>query len=146
MSSQDFEEYRDVYKDMAEILNRQLVLVACLGNLIERGDHNVFTPRTSNSGKLLSPSSSSEYADIALGSKLKDLDSTWYIIDSLAHDNELRNAIAHNKMNYDDVTQVITYYTKLEGMEREEKREIQLLDYMHRLLAYFGRYIGCTIW
>lgn len=137
VSSQDFTEYRQVYKDMAEILNRQLVLVAAMGNLIERGDHNAFAVRTNKNGKQLSPTSLNDYADIALGNKLQDLDCGWHTIDPLAHDNELRNAIAHNKIDYDDVTQVITYYPKLEGMEREKKREIQLLDYMHHLLALF---------
>ncbi|MGX1743814.1 hypothetical protein ACWIEX_19865 [Bosea sp. NPDC055353] len=137
VSSHDFIEYREVYKDMAEVLSRQLVLVAGIGNLIERGDHNAFALRTSKSGKQLSPASLNAYADVALGNKIQDLDSGWHTIDPLAHDNELRNAIAHNKIEYDDVTQIITYYPKLEGMEREKKREIQLLDYMHRLLALF---------
>lgn len=137
VSSQDFIEYREVYKDMAEVLNRQLVLLAGMGNLIDRGDHNTFAPRTSKNGKQLSPASLNEYADVSLGNKLQDLDSRWYILAPLAHDSELRNAIAHNKIDYDDVTQVITYYPRLEGMEREKKREIQLLDYMHRLLALF---------
>jgi hypothetical protein len=137
VSSQDFEEYREVYKDMAEVLSRQLVLVAGMGNLIERGDHNAFSVRTSKSGKQLSPSSLNEYADVALGNKLQDLDSTWHTIDEISHDNELRNAIAHNKIDYDDITQCITYYPKIEGMGREKKREIYLLDYMHRLLALF---------
>jgi len=137
VSSQDFMEYREVYKDMAEVLSRQLVLVAGLGNIIERGNHDTFAVRTSKTGKQLSPSSLNEYADVTLGNKLQDLDGGWHTIDSHAHDNELRNAIAHNKIDYDDATQVITYYPKLEGMERENKREIQLLDYMHRLLALF---------
>ncbi|RVU18352.1 hypothetical protein [Methylobacterium oryzihabitans] len=137
VSSQDFIEYREVYKDMAEVLNRQLVLVAGMGNLIERGDHNAFAVRTSKNGRRLSPASLNDYSDVALGSKLQDLDSGWYIVDPLAHDNELRNAIAHNKIDYDDATQIITYYPKLEGMEREKKQEIQLLDYMHRLLVLF---------
>lgn len=137
VSSQDFAEYREVYKDMAEVLSRQLVLIAGISNLIERGDHNAFAMRVSKGGKQLSPASLNEYANVALGNKLLELDSKWHIIDPLAHDNELRNAIAHNKIDYDDVTQIITYYPKLEGMEREKKQEIQLLDYMHRLLALF---------
>lgn len=137
VSSQDFIEYREVYKDMAEVLNRQLVLAAGMANLIERGDHNAFAMRTSKSGRQLSPTSLNEYADTALGNKLQDLDGGWYNIIPLAHDNELRNAIAHNKIDYDEVTQLITYYPKLEGMERKKKREIQLLEYMNRLLALF---------
>lgn len=137
VSSQNFEEYREVYKDMAEVLSRQLVVLAGMGNLIERGDHNSFAVRTSKSGKQLSPTSLNQYSDVALGNKLQDLDSTWHEIDQISHDNELRNAIAHNNIEYDDVRQLITYYPKLEGMEREKKKEIYLLDYMHRLLALF---------
>ncbi|MEO0797522.1 MAG: hypothetical protein AAFX93_20425 [Verrucomicrobiota bacterium] len=118
-------------------MNRQLVLVAGIGNLVERGDHNAFLARTSKNGKLVSPPSLNKYADVALGNKLQDLDSRWHAVDPLALDNELRNAIAHNKIDYDELSQTITYFPKLEGMEREQRREIQLLDYMHRLLALF---------
>lgn len=140
VSSQDFVEYREVYKDMAEVLSRQLVLVAGIGNLLERGDHNAFAVRNSNAGRQLSPTSLNKYADVPLGNKLDDIDSIWHTVDPVAHDNELRNAIAHNKIEYNDITQVITYYPKLEGMEREKKREIQLLDYMHRLLSLFREF------
>jgi hypothetical protein len=65
------------------------------------------------------------------------MDNPWRSINSVALDNELRNAIAQNKMDYDDVLQVITYFPKLEGMEREKKVQIQLLDYIWRMLSLF---------
>lgn len=77
------------------------------------------------------------HADVPLGNKLLDLDDPWYSIDPIVLDNELRNAIAHNKIDYDDVSQAITYYPKLEGMERAKEVQIQLLDYMWRLLSLF---------
>jgi hypothetical protein len=139
VSSQDFAEYREVYKDMAEVLNRQLVLVAGMNNLLKRGDHNNFAKgvRVNKDGKELAPSSLNRYADVSLGNKLIDLDDPWYAINQIALDNERRNAIAHNKIDYDEVTQIITYYPKLEGMEREKKVQIQLLDYMWRMLSLF---------
>lgn len=139
VSSQDFVEYREVYKDMAEVLNRQLVLVAGMNNLLKRGDHNMFAKgvRVTKDGKELAPSSLDRYADVSLGNKLIDLDDPWYSINPIALDNELRNAIAHNKIEYDEVRQIITYYPKLEGMEREKKFRIQLLDYMWRMLVLF---------
>ena len=137
VSSQDFEQYREVYKDMSEVLSRQLVLVAGLNNLLKRGDHNAFARRLSKADRDLAPASLDRYADVALGNKLLDLDEPWYAIDPSAVDNELRNAIAHNKIEYEDVGQAITYYPKLEGMEREKKLQIQLLDYMWRLLSLF---------
>jgi hypothetical protein len=139
VSTQAFNEYREVYKDMAEVLNRQLVLVAGLNNMLKRGDHNAFAKgvRVTKDRTELAPSSLDRYADVPLGKKLLDLDDSWHSIDPLALDNELRNAIAHNKIDYDDVTQVITFYPKLEGMEREKKTQIQLLDYMRRMLSLF---------
>jgi hypothetical protein len=139
VSSQDFEEYKEVYKDLSEVLSRQLVLVAGLNNLIKRGDHNAFAKglRVTKTGKELAPSSLSNYSDVSLGNKMLDLDDPWYSINIAALDNELRNAIAHNKIDYDDVTQTITYYPKLEGMAREKEVQIQLLDYMWRLLILF---------
>lgn len=139
VSSQTFVEYREVYKDMAEVLNRQLVLVAGINNLLRRGDHDDFAKgiRVTKDGKELSPPSLDKYADVALGNKLLDLDDPWYSVDPVALDNQLRNAIAHAKIDYDDVTQVITYFPKLEGMEREKKVQIQLLDYMWRMLSLF---------
>lgn len=139
VSSQDFEEYKEVYKDLSEVLNRQLVLVAGINNLVKRGDHNTFAMgvRVTKSGKELAPSSLGKYADVSLGNKMLDLDDPWYAINLDAVDNELRNAIAHNKIEYDDVSQTITYYPKLEGMAWEKKYQIQLLDYMWRMLVLF---------
>lgn len=139
VSSQDFEEYKEVYKDLSEVLNRQLVLVAGINNLTKRGDHDAFAKgvRVTKGGKELAPSSLGKYADVSLGNKMLDLDEPWYLVNLAALDNELRNAIAHNKIDYDDVSQTITYYPKLEGMAREKKSQIQLLDYMWRMLVLF---------
>jgi hypothetical protein len=139
VSSQNFEEYKEVYKDLTEVLNRQLGLVAGMNNLVKRGDHNEFVKgvRVTNSGKELAPSSLEKFADVSLGNKMQELDDPWYSVDIGALDNQLRNAIAHNKIDYDDVTQTITYYPKLEGMAREKKVQIQLLDYMWRMLILF---------
>lgn len=138
VSSQNFDDYREVYKDMAEVLSRQLILVAGINNILKRGNHNAFAPRPrARDNKDLAPSSLQKYADVSLGQKMLDLDDPWLQIDQIALDNELRNAIAHNKIDYDEITQVITYYPKLEGMEREKRLEIQLLDYMWRMLVLF---------
>jgi len=139
VSSQDFEGYKEVYKDLSEVLNRQLVLVAGINNLLKRGDHNAFAKgvRVTKNGKELSPSSLNKYADISLGNKMLDLDDPWYSMNAAALDNELRNAVAHNKIDYDDITQTITYYPRLEGMARKKELQIQLLDYMWRMLILF---------
>jgi len=139
VSSQDFFEYREVYKDMAEILSRQLVLVAAINNLLKRDNHDMFAKGKwiTAKGKDLAPSSLDAYADLPLASKPKFLDDSWYTPEAATLDNKLRNAIAHNKVDYDEISQKITYYPKLEGVERETKEEIQLLDYMSGVLNLF---------
>ncbi|MET4103988.1 hypothetical protein ABIE58_003436 [Roseovarius sp. MBR-78] len=89
VSSQDFEEYKEVYKDLSEVLNRQLVLVAGINNLVKRGDHNAFAKgvHVTKSGKDLAPSTLSKYADVSLGNKMLDLDDPWHVINSDALDN-----------------------------------------------------------
>jgi hypothetical protein len=114
-------------------------LVAGINNLVKRGDHHAFAKgvRVTKAGKELAPSSLGKYSDVSLGNKMLDLDEPWYSVDLAALDNELRNAIAHNKIDYDDVSQSITYYPKLEGMAREKEFQIQFLDYMWRMLVLF---------
>ena len=38
----DFVIYRDLFKDMTEILSRQIVIFARINNIQKRGDHNQF--------------------------------------------------------------------------------------------------------
>jgi hypothetical protein len=139
VSTNDFEEYKEVYKDMAEIYSRQLVLVAGINNLIKRGDCDAFARGVwvTAKGKDQAPYSLDDYADVALGNKPRFLDDPWFKLDPVAQDNKLRNGIAHAKIDYDEVSQRITYYPKLEGMQRASKEEIFLLDYMRRMLALF---------
>ncbi|MFF0950805.1 hypothetical protein ACFYE9_24995 [Rhizobium leguminosarum] len=139
VSTNDFEEYKEVYKDMAEIYSRQLVLVAGINNLIKRGDHDAFASGVwvTAKGKDQAPDGLEDYADVALGNKPRFLDDPWFTLDPVAQDNKLRNGIAHAKIDYNEVTQKITYYPKLEGMQRASKEEIFLLDYMRRMLALF---------
>ncbi|WP_050578524.1 hypothetical protein [Rhizobium leguminosarum] len=68
---------------------------------------------------------------------LGQYDDPWFTLDPVAQDNKSRNGIAHAKIDYNEVTQKITYYPKLEGMQRASKEEIFLLDYMRRMLALF---------
>lgn len=139
VSTNDFEEYKEVYKDMAEIYSRQLVLVAGINNLLKRGDHDAFARGVwvTAKGKDQAPDNLEDYADVALGNKQRFLDDPWLTLDPVAQDNKLRNGIAHAKIDYNEVTQKITYYPKLEGMQRASKEEIFLLDYVRRMLALF---------
>lgn len=139
VSNENFETHKDLYKDITEIIARQITLVAGINNLKKRGDHNTFKAGIGavGSGRDYTPKNLRSYADISFGKKREFIDDCWFDFTDGAADNQLRNAIAHNKTEYDEVSQVITYYPKNEGLKRERSQAITFLEFMRRiLLAY----------
>ncbi|WP_339864884.1 hypothetical protein [Paremcibacter congregatus] len=139
VSTADFDSYKDLYKDITEIISRQLVLVAGVNNLVKRGNHNSFLPGTGQTrrGRDDTPNSLNDFADVVFGKKLDYIDDTWFELEDAATDNQLRNSIAHYKTEYDDVLQVVTYYPRKEGMEEERPQQMMFIEFLRRiLLAY----------
>lgn len=137
VSAEEFENFKDLYKDIAEVLSRQLVLVAGINNLRHRGDSNSFAPVLNNAGQNRAPASLDTFADVPFGSKHDFIDDPWHVPLDGAISNRLRNAIAHNKAEYDEVTQLITYYWKREGMTQENCDEIYFLEFVRRMLVSY---------
>ena len=139
VSTSDFETYKDLYKDISEIISRQLVLVDGINNLIKRADHNAFKPGIglTKAGKDFTPKTLDEFAKIDLGRKLTFIDDNWYQFKDGGADNQLRNAIAHFKTEYDDIRQLITYYPSKEGLEAKKSKEISFLEFMRQLLIAY---------
>lgn len=133
VSTNEFKTYKDLYKDILEIINRQLVIVAGINNLLHRGEYDIFP----DLGRKKQPTSLNDFADIPFGSKMDWLENCWFYFNSEAVDNQLRNAIAHFKAEYDDSTQFITYFPKLEGLEQEKAQTMYFLDFMRKLLISF---------
>ena len=132
VSTDDFQKYKDLYKDISEILSRQLILVAGINNIIHRKDHNKFKDIGKNT-----PKSLNNFADLPYGQKLDHLDECWYTIDEDAINNQLRNSIAHVKAEYNDITQVITYYPKKEGIKQEKAETLYFIDFMRKILISY---------
>lgn len=140
VSIDEFESYKDLYKDICEILARQLVLVAGLNNLQKRGDHDAFKPGVglTKSGKDRTPTDLHAFADVNFGDKLTFIDDSWHEFDDDdAADNQMRNAIAHYKTDYDEITQTITYFPRKEGMKAEKSEETSFLNFMRRVLIAY---------
>lgn len=137
VSAMEFESYKDLYKDISEIISRQLVLVAGLNNLLKRGSADVFAPKLTKRGKNLAPATLNAFADVALGSKQDFIDDSWYDVLEGSISNRLRNAIAHYKTEYDEVTQLVTYYPKKEGMAQDQGEQIYFLGFVGRLLVTY---------
>lgn len=128
-----FESCKDMYKDLSEIVGRQLTLVAGINNLIHRGDHNSFL--ASKDGAALS--NLDKYANKVLSDKFKYLDDCWYKIDAEVLNSAIRNSIAHYTFKYDEQTQIITCYPDKEGLKQENHIEITFLSFMRMILALF---------
>src|SRR5436190_1466411 len=137
VSAKEFQDYKDLYKDISEIISRQLVLVAGLNNVLKRGDADTFKPKLNANGKNLAPADLHAFADVAFGQKQDWIDDSWYDVLEGSMSNRLRNAIAHYKTEYDEITQLVTYYPKKEGMEQAQGEEIYFLEFVRRLLITY---------
>jgi hypothetical protein len=133
VSNEDFDTFKDLYKDIAEVLGRQLVLVAGINNLYHRGNHDEFAKP--EHGAALS--SLDKFADKTLSDKFKYLDDCWYIVNKDVVDTGVRNAISHYTATYDPVSQVITYYPDKEGVRQERGEVMYFLDFMRMILQLF---------
>lgn len=132
ISTKDFNDYKDLYKDITEIIGKQLILVAAINNIIHRNDHNKFQEK--DGGSL---SSLAKFADKTLSDKFKYLDSCWFNFDKSAINTGARNAIAHYATEYCEKTQIIQYYAEKEGLRQEKPQEMYFLEFMTLLLSAF---------
>ena len=116
-----------------------------MNNLIKRGDFNKFSAEVllNKKGHLIKDFTSlDKYADVDLGRKLAALDDCFFKLEEEAIDNQLRNGIAHYKYNYDEATQIITYSSAKEGLNRDKTIKISLMEFLRKMLLLF-REVHC---
>lgn len=128
-----FQDYKDLYKDLCEVLGRQLVLVAGINNIIHRGGHDAFAPSTHGAAL----SSLDKFADKTLSEKFKYLDECWFKFDGGVINSNIRNAIAHHVHSYDEISQIITYFPEKEGVRQEKAHTMSFLAFMRLILQIF---------
>jgi hypothetical protein len=124
--------FKDLYKDILEIMSRQLVLVAGVNNLLHRGNANSF--KKVDGGAL---SGLQKLSEKNLSDRFKYLDDCWYHLSEEAFNLDLRNAIAHNNIQYDPVAQVVTYFPGGGRLDKTLGMEMSFLDFMRLLLISF---------
>jgi len=132
VSSQDFFGLKDIYKDVLEIIARQIVLVAGINNLYHRGNFNSF--KAIDGGTL---SSLQKLSEKTLSDKFKYLDECWYNLSVSDLNLGLRNAIAHNNIDYNNKTQIVTYYPEGGRLNMMEGKNVSFLAFMRSLLLAF---------
>jgi hypothetical protein len=133
ISTERFQSYKDLYKDLCEVLGRQLILVAGINNIIHRDNHDAFEkPKHGNP-----LSSLDKFADKTLSDKFKYLDECWFKFDKGIINTDIRNAIAHHVISYNEITQIITYYPEKEGVKQEKSQTMSFLAFMRLNLQIF---------
>ncbi|MCE4291896.1 hypothetical protein LYZ96_23025 [Xanthomonas hortorum pv. vitians] len=123
---------KDLYKDILEIIARQIVLIAGINNLYNRGNFNSF--KAINGGTL---SSLQKLSEKTLSDKFKYLDDCWYKLSISDLNLGLRNAIAHNNIDYSSETQTVTYYPEGGRLNVAEGKSVSFLAFMRSLLLAF---------
>ena len=88
-------------------------------------------------GKDVAPASINAFADISFGLKQDFIDNPWYEMMDGAVRQPYQNAIAHYKLEYDEVAQICIYYPKREGIDGERNRRIYFREFMRRLLITY---------
>lgn len=132
ISTKEFQMCKDLYKDIAEVFARQLTIIAGINNIIHRNDSNSF--KTIDGGAL---SSLVKFTSKVLSEKFKYLDDCWYSIDKEVIDAGMRNAIAHNNVQYNEISQEITYYPNGGNLQQTTGHTIYFLDFMRMILVLF---------
>ncbi len=132
VSSQDFLAIKDLYKDIVEILARQLVIVAGINNLLHRNDAHAF-PMIS--GGVLG--GLEKFSGKPLADRFKYLDDCWYVISIEVFNLELRNSIAHNNLEYQEISQTVRYFPEGGRLTAVSGKEMSFLDFMRQVLLVF---------
>jgi hypothetical protein len=93
VSTHQFDQYKDLFKDISEIISRQFVLIAAINNLQKRGNHNAFLPSVgmTKTSKGFTPAGIGPFADVTFGQKQEFIDDPWYQMMDGAIDNHLRS-------------------------------------------------------
>lgn len=133
ISAKEFVMYKNLYKDLCEVLGRQLVIVAGINNIIHRDSYDAFAP--SKDGAALS--SLDKFADKTLSDKFKYLNDSWFDFDRGVLSTGLRNAIAHHSTTYDELAQILTYFPEKEGIRQEKAETMTFLAFMRLILQLF---------
>lgn len=124
LSTVDYEEIKELYANLFELLSRFSIYMVALENKQLRGDFDLLS-----NGKQLST-----YCKMTNGNKSEFIDASstlgGYYLRTL--DNKIRNGIDHAKTFYDNKTQIISYYPNIK--DPQDKREIALIDFAYIIL------------
>lgn len=124
LSTVDYEEIKELYANLFELLSRFSMYMVALENKQLRGDFNLLSD-----GKPLLTYCSKTNGKKSEFIKASSTLSGYYL---RTLDNKIRNGIDHAKTTSDGRTQIISYYPNIK--DPQDKREIALIDFTYIIL------------
>jgi hypothetical protein len=131
ISTSHFEDIKDLYKDIVETASKLLPLVAGVNNVAKRGDHNAFLTGhyMTRNGVDRVPATLDVYASKDFGQKYEFIDDSFFPINSDSFAGQLRNAVGHDKIEYNEMTQLITYTPQKKGLKAGRADSLSLAEF-----------------
>lgn len=127
LSTTEYDDVKHLFAENFEFLSRMSVLFVGIDNMKERSDYDAF-PMSPLSWNL------AKYRDLDNGQKNKILVNFPVLDKYFARtlDNQIRNGINHEKIQYDSVSQIITYNPFIK--RPKDSKDIALIDFCFIIL------------
>jgi len=149
----------NIYKDLVEVISKQYIVIVGLRNIKNSKSYDVFKKRTVNMRwGAISVNNLAEFSSLDLGVKTRFMEGCLYCNDLKAISSRIRNSIAHNNWEYNELTQKVTFrFTKNVDEKSDHKNSqtktmleinsevINLFRLMHKLNTVnylFGCFYG----
>lgn len=149
----------NIYKDLVEVISKQYVVLVGLRNIKTSKSYNVFkNKKVSLRSGVVSVNSLAEFSSLDLGVKTKFMVGCLYYNELQKISSKIRNSIAHNNWEYNDLAQEVTFRFSKNVDEKPNQKNsqtktmlevngdvIQMFRLLHKLniVNYlFGCYYG----
>lgn len=137
LSSVDYEDLLELYRKCYEFIGEFIIYIIGLNNIVERGDYNEF--KNGNSDIEEKVNKEDKYNRIqAFVKQDEKFSEDW----SETLNKIIRNAEAHFDVEYDIISQKITFISK--GRNRTDKEDLYLLELAIETIKIFG--LSVRLW
>ncbi|KPX55140.1 hypothetical protein LCH33_004169 [Pseudomonas amygdali] len=100
----------NIYKDLVEVISKQYIVIVGLRNIKRSKNYDVFKNRTVKMRwGAVSANNLAEFSSLDLGVKIKFMEGCLYYHELKLISSRIRNSIAHNNWEYNELTQKVTF-------------------------------------
>lgn len=138
LSTFDFKKSEKHFQDLYEWLNKALCFIVVLENIKIRNDFELCCNKVKVNGK--SVETISDFQKLNNGLKkeyTKNFTKLNEIHESFKVNNQLRNSIGHNAINFNSLTQIITYFPYTKPEKKHISKNMNLQNYAFKMLMMY---------